>query len=184
MKFIKELIASIKELPAKYPAVMSAYIIYSYLFFVMIRFFILAKRSQLNFYDVVEIFDALPFMWLLAVTLVKVIEIRTKLHESETQRMINERELQIKETQIDTMHEVVLGMQHQVNNPLAIIMVTIFKVKKSERLTPELTTHINMIEEQSKRITQALKDFSETQNYQVQQIGKAIGSMAVPNKQS
>lgn len=184
MKFVSDLINTVKELPAKYPAVISAYIIYGYLFFVMIRFFILAKRSTLYFYDIVEIFDALPFMWFLAVTLVKVIDIRTKLHESETQRMVKEQELQIRDTQMGTMKEVVLGMQHQINNPLAIIMLTLHKVKRTIPLTPELGIHINAIEEESKRITQALKDFSATQSYEVEHIGKTVGAMAVPVKRS
>jgi len=40
MNYIRGMINAIKEIPAKYPAVISAYIIYMYLFFVMIRFFI------------------------------------------------------------------------------------------------------------------------------------------------
>jgi hypothetical protein len=182
MKIVADLIQSVKELPTKYPAVLSAYIIYSYLFFVMIRFFVLAKHSSLGFYDIVEIFDALPFMWMLAMMLVKVIDIRTKLHESETQRILKDKELEIKEIQIGTMHEVVSGMQHQVNNPLAIILATIYKVKKSQSLAPEMNGYIESIEDQSKRIARVLKDFSESQKYEVQQIGTITGSMAVPEK--
>lgn len=104
---------SIKDLPIKYPAVISGYIIYIYLFTTMIRFFVIAKHTHVTFIDALELFDALPFMWLLALTLVKVIEIRTKLHESETQRALKERELQIREAQLKTMHDL--------KNPFAAI---------------------------------------------------------------
>ncbi len=104
---------SIRNLPIKYPAIISGYIIYIYLFMTMIRFFIMAKHAQINFWDTVEIFDALPFMWLLALTLVKVIETRSKLADSETQRVLKERELQIRETQLKTMHDL--------KNPFAAI---------------------------------------------------------------
>jgi signal transduction histidine kinase len=104
---------SIKELPIKYPAVISGYIIYIYLFMTMIRYFVIAKHTHVTFLDAIELFDALPFMWLLALTLVKVIEIRTKLHESETLRALKERELQIRETQLKTMHDL--------KNPFAAI---------------------------------------------------------------
>jgi len=182
MKAIVELSRSIKELPTKYPAVISGYIIYMYLFFVMIRFFIVARNTKVNIYDVLELFDALPFMWLLAMTLVKVIHIRTKLHESETQRIMDEQQLQLKETQIDTMREVVSGLQHHINNPLAIIMLTINKFRRSVPLPQAGIVDLNSIEKESKRIAQALKDFRETQNYQVQQVGTMIGAMAVPEK--
>ncbi len=180
MQTLLNLGRSIKELPTKYPAVISGYIIYLYLFIVMIRFFVMAKTSVVDFYTVIEMFDALPFMWLLAMMLVKVITIRTKLHDSETQRIMKEQELHIKETQISTMREVVMGLQHQINNPLAIIMLLLHSVKRSV-LPPDVAVKINSIEDESKRITQALKDFSATESYEAQQIGKTFGAMAVPN---
>ena len=180
MKILANFVQSIKELPAKYPAVISGYIIYLYLFIVMIRFFVVARAKTVTFYDVIEMFDALPFMWMLAMMLVKVINMRTKLYESETQRIVKEQELQIKETQINTMRQVVMGLQHQINNPLAVIMLLVHKAKRTVSSSHEAITQINSIEDESKRIAQALKDFSETQMYEVEQINKSIGSMAVP----
>ena len=130
MKVFLSFFRSLKELPQKYPAVISGYIIYLYLFVVMIRFFVVAQKTHLTFYDVIEMFDALPFMWLLAMTLVKVIHVRTKLHEIETKTILKEQELQLKETQLSTMREVVMGLQHESNNPLAIIMLTLHKMKR------------------------------------------------------
>jgi signal transduction histidine kinase len=170
---------SLKEIPTKYPAVISGYIIYSYLFVAMIRFFILAKRSPPTFYEVIEIFDALPFLWVLAVTLVKVIQIRTKLHESEILRNLKEQELQVKQTQLSTMQEVVLGMQHQINNPLAVISLTLHKVRRTLSLSKEMEINIDSIEIESKRIAQALKDFRASEEYNVEHVGNVIGSMAV-----
>jgi len=131
---------------------------------------------------VIEVFDALPFMWLLAMTLVNVIHIRTKLHESETQRLLKEKELQVKETQIGTMREVVLGMQHHINNPIAIITLTLHKIKRSVSVSPELIEHLSSIESESKRITQVLKEYSQTNDYGVEQIGSTSSAMAVPGK--
>jgi signal transduction histidine kinase len=181
---IVSLFRSLKELPAKYPAVLSGYIIYLYLFIVMIRFFVVAKTSTVDFYTVIEMFDALPFMWMLAMMLVKVIQINTQLHDSETKRMVSEKELEIKGTQLKTMREIVLGMQHQINNPLAIILLTIHKIRKSLVLPEEMTVQVNSIEKESKRINQVLKDFSETQIYEVEHIGTTMGSMAIPEKQT
>ncbi len=182
MKTLIKLFRSIRELPTKYPAVISGYIIYMYLFMVMIRLFIIAKHTAVTVYDVLELFNALPFMWLLAMTWVKVLHIRARLHESETQRLIKEQELQTKETQLSTMREVVLGLQHQVNNPLAIIALTLGKVRRTVQLSQELTVDINSIEKESKRIAQVLKNFSETRKYEIEQVCNTIGAMAVPDK--
>lgn len=97
---------SIKGLPIRYPAVISGYIIYAYLFIAMIRFFITTQHAHMNFWDALEIFDALPFMWLLALTLVKVIDTKTLLHKSEQERALKDRELKIRETQLKSMHEL------------------------------------------------------------------------------
>jgi signal transduction histidine kinase len=182
VKGIFGLFRSIRALPTSYPAVFSGYIIYMYLFSVMIRLFVLTRHTDVKFWDIVELFAALPFMWLLAMTWVKVLEIRTKLHESETQRSTKDHELQIKETQITTMREVVLGLQHQVNNPLAIITLTLGKVRRTIGLSNDMAEHVGSIEKESKRIAQAMKDFSQASDYEVEKVGNIIGRMAVSTK--
>ena len=182
MKAIVQLFRSVREIPIKYPAVFSGYIIYSYLFSVMIRLFVLARHTDVKFWDVVELFSALPFMWLLAITWVKVLEIRTKLHESESQRATKDHELRIKETQIATMREVVLGLQHQVNNPLAIIILTLGRIRRTMPLANGMAEHLNSIEKESKRIAKTMKDFSQVQEYEIEQVDKMIGAMAISTK--
>ncbi|MEW5800381.1 MAG: histidine kinase dimerization/phospho-acceptor domain-containing protein [Bacteroidota bacterium] len=181
MEHPPRLLQSLKEIPMKYPAVISGYIIYSYLFYTLIRFFIIARESRVTFQTVFEMFDALPFMWLLAIMLVKVIDIKTRLYESERLRMLHEKELNMKETQITTMREVTRGLQHHINNPLAIIILTLSKVKRLVSGSPEVTKEINSIEEAAKRITKALKDFGESDYYKVEQIGSTVGAMTVPS---
>ncbi|MBF8296615.1 MAG: hypothetical protein HW389_3160, partial [Bacteroidetes bacterium] len=76
------------------------------------RFFLKLKSGEITLYEIYETFDALPFMWLLASALVKIIDMRTKVHNIETERILNLRELEIKQTQLNTMHEVAKGFQH------------------------------------------------------------------------
>lgn len=182
MGTISSFVRSAKEIPSKYPAVIAGYIIYSYMFATIMRFFLTAKMSTVTYIDVIEMFDALPFMWLLAVTLVKVIEMRSKLHQSEMLRAEKEEELHMKETQMKTMQEVVMGLQHHINNPLAIVMLTINRIKRSAPESAEMISDITNAEESIKRITQTLKDFSESQNYEVEDVGPIIGTMAVPTE--
>jgi signal transduction histidine kinase len=173
-------IGSFKQFVAKYPAVLSGYIIYSYLFIAIMRFFLKAKSRELTPYDVYETFDALPFMWLLSSALVKVIDMRTKLHNIEKERIMSHRALEIKQAQLETMREVAIGFQHRVNNPLAIISLVLGSVKRSPPGNPMILERMSVIEESASRIKQAVIDFSEAQKYEVELIGPVVGSMASP----
>lgn len=173
-------IRSIKEFSAKYPAVLSGYIIYSYLFIAMMRFFVKAKSRELTLYEIYETFDALPFMWLLSSTLVKIIDIRTKLHNTEKERILNLRELEIKQTQLNTMHEVAKGFQHKINNPLTIVSLTLSSTRRTAVGNPGILERITVLEESMNRIKQAVIDFSGAQKYEVEDIGPVIGFMASP----
>jgi hypothetical protein len=183
MKYHKIFLSYIKEFFVKYPAVLSGYIIYSYLFVSIVRLFLKVKFADATLSDAYDIFSALPFMWLLAVSLVKVIEYRTKLHESETLWATKERELRLKEAKLQTMHEVVKGLQHQVNNPLAVITLLIGRTKRTLKDNPGAIRDIESIEEYANNITQALKDFTAAQQYEVEHVGEVVGTIAVPPKE-
>ena len=98
MKYIRSFLVYLTEFFARYPAVLSGYIIYCYLFISIMRLFYKVKHQGATITDAYDIFSALPFMWFLAVSLVKVIEYRTKLHQNETQQLAREKELQMSTT--------------------------------------------------------------------------------------
>jgi hypothetical protein len=173
-------LGSIKDLSAKYPAVLSGYIIYSYLFITMMHFYLKAKSRQLTLYEIYETFNALPFMWLLASALVKIIDVKTMFHNSEKKRLLSVRELETRQTQLDTMREVGKGFQHQINNPLAIISLALSSAKRAVAGNPVVLERMNLIEESAGRIKQAVIDFSGAQKYEVEHVGQVVGSMASP----
>jgi signal transduction histidine kinase len=173
-------LGSIKDFSAKYPAVLSGYIIYSYLFITMIHFFLKAKSRELTLYEIYETFSALPFMWLLASALVKIIGTRAKLHDSEKERILYCQELEIKQTQLSTMHEVAKGFQHRINNPLTIISLTLSGTRRAVAGNPVVLERLSCIEESAKRIQQAVTDFSRAEKYEVEHIGSVVGYMASP----
>ena len=182
MKYIAAPIRSLKQLSTRYPAVLSGYIIYAYLFVAMIRLFLKVKYGGATLSDAYDIFSALPFMWLLAVALVKVIEIRSKLHASQTERMRHEEQLRLKETQLRTMKEVVRGMQHHINNPLAILVLYLTKLKQKfaqDRVTLDDLEKIGIA---STRISKALADYTVAQEYQVDFVEYGVGNVAMPPK--
>jgi signal transduction histidine kinase len=128
--------------------------------------------------NIVDSFDAFPFMWLLSVVLVKIIEIRTRLHESEEQRILAEQEMQLRQTQLKTLHEIARGIQHHINNPLSVIVLSIGKAQKEAEENQKMTRHLRIIEDEVNRIIAALSDFSKVNTYAVESIDPHIGDMA------
>jgi len=184
MKFIKNIYERIKASCIEYPAFLSGFFIYNYLFFCILQYFFKLKSSSLFqsqlLTNIIDSFDALPFMWLLSFALVKVIDVRTKLHKSEEQRIYTEREKHIQESQLKTLREVTRGVQHHVNNPLAIISLTIGSARKAAGDNTKVLHQLDIIDEALKRVTTALEDFSKIREYNVEPGGPFVGDIASP----
>ncbi len=174
---LKTLLKFIKDLFTRYPALLSGLIIYSYLLFTILHFLIKSRTLNPTFYDILETFDSLPFMWLLAVALVKIIDVRGKLHRSETERIIAQQQAELKQTQLRTLHEVVKSLQHHINNPLSIITLTISNARKEAKDNPQLVRHIDAIEESTIRIVHSMKEFFEAQSYETERLDPIVGAM-------
>lgn len=170
------------EFFTKFPAVLSGYIIYGYLFLSIIRLFLKVKYGHATLSDAYDIFSALPFMWLLAVAMVKIIDVRTKLHESQTQMMRDRERLHMNETQLNTLKEVVKGLQHHVNNPLAVIFLVVGRLKRRFAEAPAELNDLDQIDLASKKISTALADFSSARKYEVEYVEEHVGTIAVPPK--
>ena len=182
MNPIKKIYEKVKNFCIKYPAVLSGLFIYGYLLFCIIHYFIRVKyitfHTSLFIENIIDSFDAFPFLWLLAVALVNVIEIRTKLHESEEQRLIAEREMQLQQTQLKTLHEVARGIQHHINNPLSIIVLTLGSAHKAAAGNLKIMRQLDTIGEEVNRIIAALSDFSKVNTYNAQSIDSQAGDIA------
>lgn len=170
------------EFFSKYPAVLSGYIIYGYLFLAIMRLYLKVKHGDASLSDAYDIFSALPFMWLLAVAMVNIIEVRTKLHQSQTQLVLDREQLHVRETQLNTMKEVVRGLQHHVNNPLAIITLYLSRLKRKAGDNVDALNEIRQMDVATKRISSALSEFAAAEHYEVEHAGPVVGNIAVPPK--
>jgi len=128
--------------------------------------------------SIVNSFDAFLFMWLLAAALIKVIDARTKLHKSEEKRIIAEQEMQLQQTQLKTKQEVARGLQHHINNPLSIIMLSLGAAHKAATGNPKLIRQLDTIDEEVNRIITALSDFKKVNSYIVDSIDSTAGDIA------
>lgn len=163
---MKKLIQTARDFILRYPAILASYFIYGYYFITTMDFYIKFKHRHLAASDALQHFDTLLWMWILAYGLVKVIELREKLHKREKEILEHQHNIQLKETQIQTLHEVIMTLKHEINNPLAIILgyARLLKKQVSE---PEAVKKIEEIENASQRINHALKEFSAAQVYEL-----------------
>ena len=183
MNHIKKFYEYTKKYFVKYPAVLSGFFIYSYLLYCMVHFIIKVKfltvHNPFFLENVIDSFDAFPFMWLLSLALVKVIDVRTKLHESEQQRLLAEREMHLQQTQLKTLHEVTRGIQHHINNPLSIIMLSLESAHKAAAGNLKITRKLDTIDEEVNRIIVALSDLSKVNAYTVEAVDSNVGGIPV-----
>ena len=181
MKLFRYAWQSFLSLVVQYPALISGYVMYAYLFLCIIRFFLLAEAGEVTLLRTYETFIALPFMWLLALSLVKVIEIRSRLHEAETRAMEAHRDLEHKHTQLTTLHEVIRGVQDLVNNPLEVILMKVDIVEAAVPAAPEASAGLREIKDSVRQIAAALARFNRTEEYHVTDVGGGLGTFAVPS---
>jgi signal transduction histidine kinase len=162
----------------KHPAVLSGYIIYAYFFVTTMDFYRDLKLSHFKAFNIVERFDALIWMWLLAVALVKVIEYRNRINQREKLDLEHVRELEVKKTQLSTAHEMIRSLQHQINNPLTIILLHIQRALRDAESRSEAVENLTRVKEGAERIAATLREFSNAKG--IESVESPVGRMAKP----
>ncbi len=171
---MKKFLHPVRDFVLRYPAILASYFIYGYYFISTMEFYIKFKHRHFAASDALQHFDTLLWMWVLAYGLVKVIELREQLHKREKEIIEHEHDIELKETQIQTLHEVIMTLKHEINNPLAIIL-GYARLLKKQVVEPEALKKIAEIENASQRINHALKEFSVAQVYEV--TDSAVGNL-------
>jgi len=162
----------------KHPAVLSGYIIYAYFFVTTMDFYRDLKLSHFKAFNIIERFDALIWMWLLAVVLVKVIEYRNRINEQEKLRLEHLKELELKKAQLSTAQEMIRSLQHQINNPLTIILLHIQRALREVESSPEVFENLTRVKEGAERIATTLREFSNAQG--IETVESPVGRMSKP----
>jgi signal transduction histidine kinase len=163
MKSLKSTWELTKGLSEKYPAVLLGYFLVGYSFISIIRLIIKAKRNGPSVEDLYDVFSALPFMWLLALSIVKIIQERSKLRKIQDELAREQVQRQIAEIQLSALREAEKVLQHKINNPLAVIALSLSRLKRAVQRDHDLVDEANDIECASQRIGSVLTDFSRTQ---------------------
>ena len=179
---MKTFLRTTRDFFVAYPAVLSGYIIYLYFFLTTMKYYQDFKEKALGFSDIYQSFDALFWMWLLALALVKVIQFREKLHEEQRRRAASDLELTEHRSRLETMQQVTRALQHQINNPLTIVLAYTTKAQRRVKNDPEMEKYLAETRAATDRIIQALKDYSTSPSYHT--VETPVGKMAVPGEQA
>jgi len=186
MSSLKKALASIfypiRDFFIKHPAVLSGYIIYAYFFITTMGFYRDLKETHFKSFNIVERFDALIWMWLLAVVLVKVIEYRNRLTKQDRLRIEHEKELEIKSAQLATAHQMIRTLQHQINNPLSVILLYVQRALRKEQLSPGGLESLTEIKNSAERISSVLNEFANAQG--IETVGSPVGNLITPSKKN
>ena len=163
----------------RYPAVLSGYIIYLYFFLATLDFYQDVKgNAPGQIFGYFQNFDALIWMWLLAWALVKIIEYRSKMQEQMKRELMQKQDLELKQTQLNTMHEVIRSLQHDINNPLTIILAYLRRAEKAAGGNDEILKNLAEVKTGAERIAKTLSDFAKARAYTT--INSPVGPLAQP----
>lgn len=179
MRFLTLLLEPLVKFFVRYPAVLSGYIIYLYFFLATLDFYQDVKgNAPGHILGYFQNFDALIWMWLLAWALVKIIEYRSRMLEHMKNELLHKQELKLKQTQISTMHEVIRALQHDINNPLTIILAYLRRAEKAAGGNEEILKNLAEVKTGAERIAKSLSDFAKARAYAT--IDSPVGPLAQP----
>jgi signal transduction histidine kinase len=178
---MKKLYVFTRDFVIRYPAVLASYFIYGYYFISTLDFYVAFKKKHLGASETLSHFDTLLWMWVLAWALVRVIDLREKLNFKEKENLAHQHTIQLKETQLQTLNEVVTTLKHRINNPLAIVLgyARLAKKKTNDR---DLSKKLDEIEVAAQRINTTLKEFSLLRFYQT--MDSPVGNLVATNEQN
>lgn len=179
-KTIRVMYKPLRDFFIKHPAVLSGYIIYAYFFITTMDFYRDMKQSHGKSFNIIERFDALFWMWILAVVLVKVIEYRNRLNEQERVRLEREKELELKGVQLETTHQMIRTLQHQINNPLTIIFLYVQRALRKAEANKQDLENLIMVKNGAERIAATLRDFAHAQG--IETVESPVGDLVSPRK--
>lgn len=117
---IRKVLRLVRDTAVQYPAVLSAYLIYMYYFFVTMDFYESFKADQLSSSEFLMHFDSLFWMWLLAFALVKVLAYREKTHLHEKLLLIQEHQAREAEWKCQQYETLTSELKTDVNEPITI----------------------------------------------------------------
>ncbi len=165
----KKIFRPIQNWITQHPALFSGFIIYGYYLFASSHFLLDYyggdDNDSLTFSDYVSEFDALPFMWLLAFALVRLLSYQEKIHDQEKKALERQHQVEVQGAQIRTLQEVTIALMDKINNPAAVIVMHARRLGKRAHKPAAVQADIEAIRKAAFRISKILKHLASMEVY-------------------
>jgi RNAse (barnase) inhibitor barstar len=145
----------------------AAVIIFGYYLLTSLDIIVERSGQKIRLLDYAFQFDSLIFLWIIAVVVLKLQTYRKRLRDEEEfkRQIVTDYERQRAHLQI--LDEISDALNDTINNPLAVITVSIGTLRQKYQLSNETLDTLNMIETAARRIRQVL---NEIKGYQTEKI--------------
>jgi len=153
----KKIYTPIKNLVLKYPVIVAGIVIYAYYLFTTVDFFgqIGGKRT---FWEYIVQFDSLIFLWIASAALIQLQIARKSQKQEEEGRRNMERLLDRQEVYGTLLKDIMMLLQDNVNNPLAIISTTTQEIRRKFSDDAEIMRWLDRIDGAMVRIHHTIRD--------------------------
>ena len=166
MNLLKKIWNTIRKFVDRYPVVVAAIAMYIYYLMTSVNLF-KHQTEKRSFLDYIMQFDSLFFMWLAAAALIQLQRIRKEQKEADNRRHKVEQVLDRQRIHSELMKDILMLLQDNVNNPLAVISVTTQEIRRKFSRDEEIIRWLDRIEGAMQRIHNTIRDL---QAYEIQKM--------------
>lgn len=154
---ISKLLGKIKKVVVKYPVIVAAVVIYAYYLITTVDLFGDSTRNK-SVWEYVLQFDSLIFLWIASAALIALQSSRKTQKKEEESRRNMERLLDRQEIYGGLLKDIMMLLQDNVNNPLAIISTTTQEIRRKFNNDAEIMRWLDRIEGAMTRIHHTIRD--------------------------
>ena len=147
---------NVRDFVERFPIVIAGSVIYIYYFVTSLDLFEHSTEKR-TFLDFLVQFDSLILLWMLAAALLQVQKFRRAHKKEEERRREMERIIDRQKIFKQIVNDVTMLLQDTVNNPLAIISVTIQDMQRRYEKDEEMQRMLGRIETSVARINDTMR---------------------------
>jgi hypothetical protein len=146
-----------KDIVSKYPVVVAGVVIYLYYLGTTVDFLGHATGKK-TFWEYIIQFDSLIFLWIASAALIQLQSARKEKRQEEENRRSMERLIDRQEIYSGLLKDIMMLLQDNVNNPLAIISTTTQEIRRKFNNDAEIMRWLDRIDGAMTRIHHTIRD--------------------------
>jgi hypothetical protein len=154
---MKRLYNYLKEIVSKYPVVVAGVVIYLYYLGTTVDFLGHSQEKK-TFWEYIIQFDSLIFLWIASAALIQLQNAKKEKHREEENRRSMERLIDRQEIYSGLLKDIMMLLQDNVNNPLAIISTTTQEIRRKFNNDAEILRWVDRIDGAMTRIHHTIRD--------------------------